>query len=205
VALPAQKRADFAGLRDPATTEPSARVAFPRTDPRMPVPTLTHLAVLLFFPALMAMSASLDLLTYTIPNRLCAALALGYLALAAPAGVPAAEILLNLSCAAAILAIAFVLFTFGFIGGGDAKLAAATALWLGWSLMFDYAMAAAIFSGALTLVILTGRMTTLPAPLSRFPWIARLHDVKAGVPYGIALAAAGLIQFPNSHIWTAAI
>ena len=110
--------------------------------------TLLHLSALVFFPALMALSASMDLLTFTIPNRICASLALGYLVLAAPLGVPAADILLNISCALAILALAFVLFSLGWVGGGDAKLAAATAVWLGWSSILDYGVAAAIFGGA---------------------------------------------------------
>jgi hypothetical protein len=94
--------------------------------------TLLHLSILAFFPALMALAASMDLLTYTIPNRICASLALGYLAFATLLGVPAADMLLNVSCACVILAIVFVMFNLGWVGGGDAKLAAATALcWAG--------------------------------------------------------------------------
>ena len=61
--------------------------------------------------------------------------------------------LLNISCGLVILAIAFVMFNFGWVGGGDAKLAAATALWLGWSAILDYGVMAAIYGGALTLII----------------------------------------------------
>ena len=116
--------------------------------------TLLHFSVLAFFPALMALSASMDLLTLTIPNRICLSLALGYLVLAALLGVSAADMLLNISCALAILAIAFVMFSLGWVGGGDAKLAAATALWLGWSSILDYGVTAAIYGGILTLIIL---------------------------------------------------
>jgi prepilin peptidase CpaA len=168
-------------------------------------PTLLHLSLLAFFPALMALSASMDLLTFTIPNRLCGALALGYLVFAALLGVPAVDILLNISCALAILAIAFGLFTLGWVGGGDAKLAAATAAWLGWTGILDYGVAAALFGGILTLVILGARMAPLPAVFGRIDWLARLHSAKAGVPYGVALAAAGLMQFPNSPIWAAVV
>jgi prepilin peptidase CpaA len=168
-------------------------------------PTLLHLSLLAFFPALMALSASMDLLTFTIPNRLCGALALGYLVFAALLGVPAVDILLNISCALAILAIAFGLFTLGWVGGGDAKLAAATAAWLGWTGILDYGVAAALFGGILTLVILGARMAPLPAVFGRIDWLARLHSAKAGVPYGVALAAAGLMQFPNSSIWAAVV
>lgn len=167
--------------------------------------TLLHLSALAFFPVLMALSASMDLLTFTIPNRLCVALALGYVVFALLLGVPAVDILLNLSCALAILAIAFVMFTFGWVGGGDAKLAGATAAWLGWTAILDYGVAAALFGGVLTLVILGARMAPLPAAFSRIDWLARLHNASSGVPYGIALAAAGLLQYPNSSIWTAVL
>jgi prepilin peptidase CpaA len=175
------------------------------TDERAMASTLLHLSALAFFPGLMALSASMDLLTFTIPNRICVSLALGYLILAASLGVPAADILLNMSCALAILALAFVMFNLGWVGGGDAKLAAATAVWLGWSSILNYGLTAAICGGILTLIILGARMAPLPTPLGRFVWVARLHDVKSGVPYGIALAAAGLMQYPGSGIWTAAV
>ena len=96
------------------------------------------------------------------PNQICASLALGYLVLAAPLGVPAADILLNLSCALAILALAFVMFNLGWVGGGDAKLAAATAVWLGWSSILDYGLAAATCGGILTLVILSREFLAWP-------------------------------------------
>ena len=167
--------------------------------------TLLHLSALAFFPTLMALSASMDLLTFRIPNRLCAALALGYLVFAALLGVSAVDILLNISCALAILAIAFLMFSLGWVGGGDAKLAAATAAWLGWTAILDYGVAAALFGGVLTLIILGARAAPLPAVFGGIDWLARLHDAHAGVPYGIALAAAGLMQFPNSSIWSAVV
>ena len=95
-------------------------------------------AVFVFFPAAMALAASMDLVTMTIPNRVCFAVAIGYFALAAALGVPLAAIAANLSCGVAVLAATFAMFSLGWIGGGDAKLAAATALWLGWGMIFDY-------------------------------------------------------------------
>ena len=166
--------------------------------------TLLTAAGLGFFPAIMALCASTDLLTMTIPNRLCGILVLGYFLLAPAFQTPGEVILLNLSCGVTILAITFVMFALGWIGGGDAKLAAATALWMGWSLVLDFGTTAAVCGGFLTLGILAARMTPLPAILERRAWIARLHDRKSGVPYGIALAAAGMAQYPHSHIWAAA-
>jgi prepilin peptidase CpaA len=165
--------------------------------------TLLHLSIHTFFPVLMALSASMDLLTFTIPNRLCAVLALGYLVFAVLLGASTVDILLNISCGLAILIVAFVMFNLGWIGGGDAKLAAATAAWLGWTAILNYGLAAALFGGILTLILLGARAAPLPAAFGRIEWLARLHNVNAGVPYGIALAAAGLMQYPNSSIWAA--
>jgi len=158
-------------------------------------------AVLLIFPAGMALAATMDLLTMTIPNRLCAALAVGYFILAAILGVPMQGVLFNISCGAAVLILTFGLFSLGWIGGGDAKLAAATALWLGWSPLLDYSLSAAICGGALTLALLLGRSVGLPSWMTKRDWIARLHNPTSGVPYGIALAAAGIMIYPQTQVW----
>ena len=102
--------------------------------------TILIAAAAFFFPAAMALAASMDVLTMTIPNRVCAALAIGYFVLAAAVGLPAQTILVNVSCGATMLALMFALFALGWIGGGDAKLAAAIALWLGWGVLLDYSL-----------------------------------------------------------------
>jgi prepilin peptidase CpaA len=151
------------------------------------------------FPGLMALSASMDFLTMTIPNPIPAVLALAYFTLAAFC-LPPPAILADISCGLTVLVMAFAMFSAGWIGGGDAKLAAATALWMGWGLVLDYGVAASIGGGLLTLGLLTARATPLPAILAGFPAIGRLHDPKSGVPYGIALAAAGMIEYPHTPI-----
>jgi len=113
---------------------------------------------LVWFPALMALCASSDLFTMTIPNRLCVALVVGYLGLAFAVGLPLVAIAIDLSCGLAVLALTFALFSQGWIGGGDAKLAAATALWLGWSQILDYSLVASVLGGVLTLALLFGRL-----------------------------------------------
>jgi prepilin peptidase CpaA len=166
--------------------------------------TILIAAAVFFFPAAMALAASMDVVTMTIPNRVCAALAIGYVILAFAVGLPAQAILINVSCGAAVLAAMFAMFAKGWVGGGDAKLAAAIALWLGWGALLDYSLSAAIYGGALTIFILLGRRFVLPVWLSRHAWIARLHDSKTGVPYGVALAAAGMMIYPHTEIWRAA-
>ncbi len=96
--------------------------------------------------------------------------------------------------------IAFVFFARGWIGGGDAKLAAATALWLGFDHLFAYLVYASLFGGLLTLVLLQVRTMPLPSLLAGQEWAERLHRQDSGIPYGIALAAAALVIYPDT-IW----
>lgn len=160
--------------------------------------------VMVMFPGLMTLSAAMDFMTLTIPNAIPAALTLLYLVVAAAGVLPPQAFLYGFSCGLAILTVTFVMFSLRWIGGGDAKLAAATALWIGWGSILDYGVAAALCGGVLTLGLLMARAMPLPTILAQVPGIARLHAPEAGVPYGIALAVAGLIEYPHTPFWVAA-
>src|SRR5664280_1832538 len=106
---------------------------------------LTDVIRLLLFPALMAFAASSDLLTMTISNRLSLALAGGFFLLALVTGMSLAAVGMHLAAGALVLVISVGFFSMGWIGGGDAKLAAATALWLGFDFLLDYLIDASLF------------------------------------------------------------
>src|SRR5215203_2638192 len=100
---------------------------------------------LLLFPALMAFAASSDLLTMTISNRLSLILCGGFFALAFASGMSGADMLSHVGAGALVLVVAFGCFARGWMGGGDAKLAAATALWLGFDYLMIYLVYASLF------------------------------------------------------------
>ena len=162
---------------------------------------MLSIAALFIFPLLMAYAASSDLLTMRIANWIVAALVIAYFALALIAQVPFTELWVSAGAAVIVLVLGFAFFAFGWIGGGDAKLAAATTLWVGVGLMLPYLVYAALLGGGLTLAILALRRFPLPAWLARHKWIDRLHDAKSGVPYGITLAVAGLLVYPETAIF----
>lgn len=168
------------------------------------VTILTEAIELTLFPAMMAFAASSDLFTMTIANRVSLTLVAGFGLLAALIGMNLADILSHAGAAAAVLAVVFLFFTRGWIGGGDAKLAAATALWLGFAHLADYLVYASLFGGALTLLIIQFRAVPLPQLFVGREWAERLHRSDGGVPYGIALAAAALLVYPQTE-WMAAI
>ncbi len=157
---------------------------------------------LLVFPLMMIFAALADLFTMTIPNRVSLVLIAAYLLLALYLRLPLATVGLHVSCGLAMLALTFTMFQMGWIGGGDAKLAAATALWLGWPALFEYGLAASLFGGALTVAILALRHYDLPEKLLSVGFIAKLAEKNGGVPYGIALALAGLMIYPHTGVWT---
>jgi prepilin peptidase CpaA len=159
---------------------------------------------LLLFPALMAFAASSDLLTMTISNRVSLALIAGFFLLAVATGMGVEAIGYHIAAAAMVLVLAFMCYARGWIGGGDAKLAAATALWFGFEYLYDYLLWASLLGGVLTLAIIRFRTLPLPDALARQHWIARLHHDKSGVPYGIALAAAAMFIYPYTA-WMKAI
>jgi prepilin peptidase CpaA len=159
---------------------------------------MTEAIKLLLFPAMMAFAASSDLLTMTIPNRVSLIMIGGFLLLAVASGMSMEQLASHAGACLLVLAIAFGFFARGWIGGGDAKLAAATALWLGFDHLLDYALYGSIFGGVLTLVLLQYRAIPLPAMLVGRVWAERLHEPKGGVPYGIALAAAAMVVYPST-------
>ncbi len=153
---------------------------------------------LFLFPALMAYAAASDLLTMTISNRVSLALIAGFFVLAPLSGMGAYDIMMHCAAGLSVLAVAFACFAFGWIGGGDAKVAASTALWFGFAHLLDYLLYASVLGGMLTLLLLQARQWPLPYMLASQPWLLRLHDKKTGIPYGIALAAGALIVYPGT-------
>ncbi len=161
---------------------------------------LTTLPIGIFCVA-MIFAGLRDLTTMTIPNWLTLALALFFFVAAAMTSMSLSEIGLHTAVGFATLLIGMGLFARGWIGGGDAKLMAVVAMWVGWTQALPYFVIASILGGALTLAILGYRNLPLPAFIGRHDWAMRLHDRAEGVPYGLALAVAALLIFPDTEIF----
>ncbi|HLI65846.1 MAG TPA: prepilin peptidase [Caulobacteraceae bacterium] len=163
--------------------------------------TLIQIALLSLFPALAVVAALTDLASFTIPNRLNIALAVAYPIAALALGRPFAEIGVGLGVGAVALLIAVGLFAGGWIGGGDAKLFAAAALWLGWPAALSFLMVTALAGGGLALLLLNARSQWLKPYLAAAPpWLERLTTTGQAVPYGVAIAIGALAAFPEAAI-----
>jgi prepilin peptidase CpaA len=160
--------------------------------------------VLLFaFPAAVAFAGAMDLFSMTIPNRISLALIGAFVCIAPFAGLGVQDMAWHFAAGLLVLVVTAGMFFAGWIGGGDAKLTAAVALWVGFDLLMKYLIWASLLGGVLTLAFLVFRKLPLPAAAVRQAWITRLHKPKGGIPYGIALATAAILIYPETAIYSA--
>ncbi|HEX4889776.1 MAG TPA: prepilin peptidase [Alphaproteobacteria bacterium] len=152
---------------------------------------------LLLFLGIMAAAAIYDLVSYTIPNFLSILLIVIFAALAVWQGLSWQILAAHGGTGLSMLAVGYAMFAAGLMGGGDAKLFAATSLWMGWQGMFNYLIMFSLCGGLLALALLLFRRLPLPEGLGRHGWIMALHNPAQGVPYGIALAAGASLALPD--------
>lgn len=150
------------------------------------------------FPFMMIFSSFSDLFSMNISNNVSMILIAAFVGFAFTMGMDMQTILWHFMTFAVVLTVGFVLFALNIIGGGDAKLAASTALWLGWAHTGPYILLASFIGGILTLLILKFRSGLIPEKLNKLEWVLRLHDSKNGAPYGIALGIAALFVYPST-------
>jgi prepilin peptidase CpaA len=163
---------------------------------------LAH-TLLFVFPFAMAFAAASDLLTMKIPNLLSLALCAAFFVAAPVAGLSWHDVLMHLAAGAAMLIAGIVLFALGWLGGGDGKLLAAAALWLGFDPLLPFLVSVSVFGGILALTVLAYRR----APAGALPlpeWAIRLHSPGGSIPYGVAIAAGALTVYPATP-WFAAL
>lgn len=157
------------------------------------------------FPVLMAFAAAFDLLTMRIPNWISIVLIAAFVPCAFLIGMPITEMGLHFAVGFAVLLVAFLLFLPGWIGGGDAKFAAAVALWMGPEHVLAFLVVAAFFGGVQTALTLLFRWKYPQVWLPKIDWVQRLHDRTVGVPYGISLAAGAMFIYTETGIFQSLI
>jgi prepilin peptidase CpaA len=156
-----------------------------------------HLVTSAAFAALMAIAAVEDFRRLVIPNRVVLGLLLLWpVDLAIPPAATASAAVEAIGGALAVFLCGSLLFSQGFLGGGDVKLMTAAALWAGAARLPALLLLTGVFGGALSLLVLArlgGRIGAVrrAAPGQTEP--AALAARAKPVPYGMAIAAAALV------------
>jgi prepilin peptidase CpaA len=157
-------------------------------------------AIFVLVPFCLALAAFSDLLTMTIPNRVSAVLLVSFLLLSPLAGFDLAQIGVHVAAAAAVFAVCFCLFAANVMGGGDAKLLTASAIWFGFNAsLVEFLLYVSVFGGVLTVAILLMRSQENLILAARIP-VPRLLLTAKKIPYGIAIALGGLAAYPSSPL-----
>jgi prepilin peptidase CpaA len=135
--------------------------------------------------ALFIVAAYGDVKTFRIPNLLVAAVTLLAVARLIVVGDPSAAVY-TVGASVIVLAIGFVLFWQGFVGGGDAKLITAAALLVGYHNLYSFLVLMCLCGLLVTLAVLATRyLNRSPEPQPKLRLVA--------IPYGVAIAAGGIV------------
>ncbi|THD62856.1 prepilin peptidase [Phenylobacterium sp.] len=157
--------------------------------------------ILLVFPILAIAAGLRDVVSYTIPNWMPGVLILGFAAAAVALGLPWRLAAADVAVGLVALIAGMGMFAAGWIGGGDAKLFAAAALWLGLAGAPTYLLVTGVAGGALAAGLLALRSASVRPLISAGPaWFVRLAEPGEGVPYGVAIALGALVAFPMSAL-----
>lgn len=158
-------------------------------------------AIFVIFPFCMVFAAISDMISMTIANRVSLILIAAFAMLAPLTGMDWATFGMHFAAFAVVLAVTFTLFSIGGMGGGDAKLLASTALWMGLgTTLVDYLLVSSLLGGGLTLAILAYRKSPISWQTGSFVLLRNFANPKEGIPYGVALGIGGLIVFPQTHL-----
>lgn len=159
--------------------------------------------MVLFLSAVVYAAVS-DLFSMKIPNALCLALIILFIPAAWLSDMSAAAIGYSLGVAVAVFAVCFLLFVLNVMGGGDAKLLTALALWFGLTpALLVFLVNVAFAGGVLTLAILAIRWKS-HLVTDRGVWLPASLTTAKKIPYGIAIAAGALMAMPQAPIFLAA-
>jgi prepilin peptidase CpaA len=158
-------------------------------------------SIFVVFPFCMLFAAISDMLSMTIANRVPLLLVAVFAVVAPLTGMEWSVYGLHFAAGGIVLVATFTLFAMGGMGGGDAKLLAASALWMGLNVqLVEYLVFSAFLGGVLTLAILSYRNSAISVFTSRNMFMRNFSESAGGIPYGIALGIGGLIVYPKSPL-----
>lgn len=158
-----------------------------------------ELCVLLIFPFALIYAGISDAMSFTISNKVSLALFVGFILLVPFSGLSLEAIGSHILVGFLMLVIGFIFFARGYFGGGDAKIIAASSLWLGPEYTVMFLIFAAFYGGLLSVIVLKIYTTPLPPFLAKQKWLVNYQTGTAAVPYGIAIGLSGLSIYPYSH------
>lgn len=160
--------------------------------------TLTNTLVLSVFPIMLVAAGIGDFLTMRIPNWLTGAMVVLFFVVALIAGMPWQIMMWHVLAGVAVLAVGILLFFTIRFGGGDAKMLAAGALWVGLKGLAPFVFYTAVCGGALAIVAMIWVYFKQTHDETENALLKKIFSKKIDVPYGVAIAGGGILAFPQT-------
>jgi prepilin peptidase CpaA len=143
----------------------------------------------------MVVGAISDIRRLEIPNWVSIVLITIYIPGSLMAEVPYSNILIQYCLAFGLFALGAFAYYFGFLGGGDIKFVSAVALWIPWQNIGQFLFYVALLGGVLAcIVIIIAKIPALKFLRNRISWINSERGHAQPIPYGLAIAGAGLLM-----------
>jgi prepilin peptidase CpaA len=158
-----------------------------------------HAIIVAVYPLATAWAVVTDVRRLIIPNTACVAIAAAFLPAALLNGLDAQMIAWHYGVAVALLLVGMAVFARRLVGGGDVKLLAAVAVWIGRDDIFTYLVVMALLGGALAmLVLIAARLKRVLPALGRITWLGDGTLSGQPIPYGAAVGVAAILILPKS-------
>ncbi len=150
------------------------------------------------FFALIGAAALYDFWKFVVPNFVPIALSLLFLAVAL-LRQDDVEFVGHLGAGVVVFCIGALAYRFRVLGGGDVKLLAAVALWVGWDLLPIYLISVAVFGGVLALLLLglRGLLHRIYRSVSSRAALPPVLRAGENVPYAVAIGAGVVLIGPQ--------
>ncbi len=148
------------------------------------------------FAGLLVYAACSDIARLIIPNWVSIALVASFPVFAVAHAMAPLQIGGHLLFGFAVLVVGFGLFAAKIIGGGDAKLLAAAAVWTGYASFLPLIFWMALSGGLMALILMQARKW-VPYVEGAPAFVNKLLVHGSGIPYGVAIMVGGLMAIPS--------
>lgn len=167
---------------------------------------MVEAAIFVVFPLCVAMAAFCDFISMKIPNRISVILAASFFVIAPFTGMDLMTFAWSVAAALSVFAGCFALFALNVMGGGDAKILSAAALWYGFNIdLVSFLGFTGVFGGVLALVVLMIRANQYLLLVSPLPIPMHFFKDREGIPYGVAIGVAAFSTYPETDLFMHAL
>ncbi len=159
-----------------------------------------HSILMFLYVAFVLYAAWSDARELHIPNWVSLALLAAFLPIAVIADLGLETIAWHGAAGLLLLAAGFTLYALGYFGGGDAKLMAVCALWVGWDTLFLFILVVLLVGGVLSILVILLRLGLGIWPTWLVSRAQGIFTPNKAVPYGIAIAVGAMITLPKMDV-----